>query len=868
MKYYLYVAIMFIIINADAQLNLQWEQMAPTNTGGMVQCLLMDKRDATRQTIYSGVYGSGITKSTDGGSSWTKLNCDLNTAILCMSQASNGDILIGTGTLNKYPSGSSYDMSFLGNGVYKITTGDNVYHLVSTQVDSVNSQWVSVRHIAVNPTNPDDIIVALYQGLYRSVDGGNIWTLINLPPGTMGSAIDVDWSSDGQTIFAVVGGDNKLVRSVNGGQNWSRISNTTNQGFPPTNGRINVEMSPSDPNIVFVSVATSAGCTYGLYKSMDKGNTWSTIAVKDSFFDPAANSCEQWFSSALGVSPFNTEKVLVGAVKMYAHSPQYGLQKIPVFNGPYIDTGSSINMFQYIFDDVDSNVAYIASYRGIYKCTNINSGAIFNYIHNPYTLGESYYVSASKSGRIITGNSEKGVFSFLGNQLQRHAMRGGFAELSSLHPDAIFYDARFGRISSSLNNGLSEEFLDDLNIDPNGQGDPSRCGGQMGQNAPYFSTLYLYETKDAWITSDSVSYTSINGNNAGDSVMVISNVNNTPFKALLGQNLSPGQTIRFPDPVKSRLFLSTNCGLWMKANPLDTVSKHNWFRLSQSNVGNVRAVTTSNNGDKVWFVAYGGTLVTLEGINSTNFNDSLDWNKEDNLISFQYICDTGNIKIEGIAVSKYETTIILPLAGYRQSSNLLISKNGGITWQRASAGPNNNPAYTCMINKYNEDQILVGTEHGIYSSSDGGDTWLPENDTFCAAPVMRIRQLQFGDEGCSAIYAATNGQGIWRSTTLTGSGCDLSVSVNEDKKQFESDFVIFPNPSSHDLNVSYHTDNSEKTTISILDMNGRKLVCSTTVCAIGSNEKTLDVGRLKNGLYFIEIENAAGKKLKKFIILH
>jgi photosystem II stability/assembly factor-like uncharacterized protein len=868
MKYYLYVAIMFIIINADAQLNLQWEQMAPTHTGGMVQSLLLDKRDPSRQTIYAGVYGSGVTKSIDGGNTWTKLNCDLNTAILCMSQESNGDILIGTGALSNYQYGSSYDMSFLGNGIYKVTTGDSIYHLASTNVDSVNSKWMSVRDIVINPVNPNDILVALYSGMYRSLDGGSTWTLVNLPPGTGGSAVDIDWSNNGLVIFAAVGGNNKLVKSVDGGQTWSRISNINNPGFPPTVGRIAVAISPSNPAFVFASMATSSGGSYGLYKSADTGTTWNIIAVKDSFFDPAGPAWEQWFSSALGVSPFNTEKVFVGSVKMYAHSPQLGLQKIPVFNGPYIDTSSLINMFQYVFDDIDSNIAYIASYRGIYKCTNINTGANFNYIHNPYTLGESHYVSASKNGRIITGNSEKGVFSFLGNQLQRHAIRGGFAELSSLHPDAIFYDARFGRISFSLNNSLSEEFLDDLNIDPNGQGDPSRCGGQMGQNAPYFSTLYLYETKDAWITSDSVSYTSINGNNAGDSVPVLSNVNNTPFKALLNQNLSPGQTIRFPDPVKSRLFLSTNCGLWMKANALGTVSKHNWFRLSQSNVGNVRAVTTSNNGDKVWFVAYDGTLVTLEGINSTNFSDSLDWNKEDNLITFSYICDTGNIKIEGIAVSKYETTIILPLAGYRQSGNLLITKNGGISWQRASAGPNNNPAYTCMINKHNEDQILVGTEHGIYSSSDVGDTWVPENDTFCAAPVTRIRQLQFGDESCTAIYAATNGQGIWRSKTLTVSGCDLSVSINEDEKQFESDFVIFPNPSSNDLNISYHTDNSEKTTISIVDMNRRKLVCNTTVCTIGSNEKTLDVSRLESGLYFIEIENAACKKVKKFIILH
>lgn len=834
---------------------MKWEQMAPTNTGGMVQCLLLDKRDPSRQTIYAGVYGSGITKSIDGGNTWTKLNCNLNTAILCMSQASNGDILIGTGALNNYTYGSSYDMSFLGNGVYKVTTGDSIYHLPSTKVDSVNSKWMSVRDIAVNPVNSNDILVALYTGLYRSLNGGNSWTLVNVPPGTGGSAIDIDWSNDGQTIFAVVGGSNKLIRSTDAGQTWSRISNVNNPGFPPTVGRIAVAMSPTNPGVVFASMAGSAvstGCSFGLYKSIDTGNTWGMIAKKDSFYDPAGPACEQWFSSALAVSPFNAEKVIIGSVDMYSHNPQNGLQKITPLNGPYIDSTSYINMFQYIFDDMDSNVAYIASYRGIYKSTNVNTNADFYYQHNPYTLGESYYVSAAKDGRMITGNSEKGVFSFLGNQVKRHASRGGFAELSSLHPDAVFYDAFFARISSSLDNGMSEQFFDDLNIDPNGQGDPSRCGGQSGSNAQYFATLYLYETGDAWVTSDSVTYTSTTGNNAGDSVWVISQVNATPFKALLNQNLSPGQSIRFPDPVKSRLFLATNCGLWMKANALDTVSKHNWFKLSQSPVGTIRSITTSNNGDKVWIGTSKGELIIIEGINSANFSDTLDWNKTDNVLS--YTSGFGTASIEGIAVSYYENMIILTLAGYRETGNVLISINGGISWQGTSAGPANNPAYTCIINTHNENQILVGTEQGVYSSIDGGSTWVADNDTFCAAPVMRLRQLPFGENGCTALYAATNGQGIWRSFSFTPQGCDLSVSVDKALTNQQESLLIFPNPSNDFVQLKTDATLVGKK-LEVYNALGEMIWSETSMTEI----KTLHIGNWPSGIYIVRCGSSVVK---------
>ena len=138
-----------------------------------------------------------------------------------------------------------------------------------------------VNRIAVNPTNPSQIIAATLSGLSRSNDNGVTWTAVHLT-GNMAAlntsmATDVKWSNDGNNVIASFGGT--VVYSNNGGTTWAQEGSTTNAGYPTgASERVELAIAPSNSNVIYALMCASNGGTKGVYKSSDGGKTWNTVA--------------------------------------------------------------------------------------------------------------------------------------------------------------------------------------------------------------------------------------------------------------------------------------------------------------------------------------------------------------------------------------------------------------------------------------------------------------------------------------------------------------------------------------------------------------------------------------------------------------
>ncbi len=292
----------------------------------------------------------------------------------------------------------------------------------------------------------------------------------------------------------------------------------------------------------------------------------------------------------------------------------------------------------------------------------------------------------------------------------------------------------------------------------------------------------------------------------------------------------------------------------MKANALDTVSKHNWFQICHIDSGRFLSFTTTKNGNTLWGGTYKDNLIKLEGINYLDLSDSMAYNKTASLQRTGFKIAGNTDRIEGIAVTEDETTILAGVAGYSNLPNVRLSKDGGVTWQSIQVGPLYNPAYACVINKHNLNQYLVGTEHGIWSSNDGGATWQPDNDTFCVSSVTRLRQLPFGENGCTALYAATNGQGIWRSFSFTPQGCDLSVSVDKALTNQPEPLLIFPNPSNDFVQLKTDATLVGKK-LEAYNALGEMIWSETLMTEI----KTLHIGNWPSGIYIVRCGSSVVK---------
>jgi photosystem II stability/assembly factor-like uncharacterized protein len=122
-----------------------------------------------------------------------------------------------------------------------------------------------IYRLRMDPTNPQIIYAAVYRaGVYKSVDGGNVWNSSGLLPDFIYD-VAVNPSSN-STIYAGTAGDG-LYKSGDSGGSWSR----SDTGLKATS----VTSLAFDPDTLAEIYASVYGG--GVYKTPDRGVTWEEV---------------------------------------------------------------------------------------------------------------------------------------------------------------------------------------------------------------------------------------------------------------------------------------------------------------------------------------------------------------------------------------------------------------------------------------------------------------------------------------------------------------------------------------------------------------------------------------------------------------
>ena len=198
---------------------------------------------ATGSTATGGIY-----RSTDGGQTWTQLNCGFDTsrAISIRIDPSDGDVAVA-GMEGGWPSftGPGADKYYPG-GIYRTEDGGQNWSRVSVHPDDGHNGYVTMRLTQGSPpqiitfgADRDDPSKNL--GFMRSGDMGRTWEFF-APEFRTRPIGNFDLSADGRTIYVNEGGTYSGWVSKDAGASWS-------QGpILQVNGPIAV--SPADPNLV------------------------------------------------------------------------------------------------------------------------------------------------------------------------------------------------------------------------------------------------------------------------------------------------------------------------------------------------------------------------------------------------------------------------------------------------------------------------------------------------------------------------------------------------------------------------------------------------------------------------------------------
>jgi photosystem II stability/assembly factor-like uncharacterized protein len=198
---------------------------------------------ATGELNYSldSYYGDGIFKSTDAGSTWTKV------ATTSIGHYFSAVIVNPQNSNIVYAGGAS--------GVYKSTNGGGTW--------SYTGSNTYANSLVMDPTNPQTLYAAT--GFYnaniirKTTDGGATWTTLSngLPPSYAGRTTLAISASNPSTLYASIAVDTSygllgLYRTIDGGNSWTLQNSSVNylgsQGWYDNM----VTVNPTNPNLIVV----------------------------------------------------------------------------------------------------------------------------------------------------------------------------------------------------------------------------------------------------------------------------------------------------------------------------------------------------------------------------------------------------------------------------------------------------------------------------------------------------------------------------------------------------------------------------------------------------------------------------------------
>ena len=263
---------------------MQARSIGPAGMSGRIAAI--DALATDPDIVYVGAATGGVWKSTNGGQTWKAVFDDqrvLGIGAVVVDQSNPDVVWVGTGE------GNPRNSAGVGGGVYKSIDGGDTWTLLGLERSE------RIHRILLHPTDADIAYVGAMgpawsdgkeRGVFRTLDGGRSWERILyvdertgvsdmvMDPTNPDKLIVGMWSFRRSPWFFESGGPGSgLYVTVDGGASWRRADEA--DGLPGGDlGRIGLAMYPTDPRIVYALVEARESA---LLRSSDGGRSWRTV---------------------------------------------------------------------------------------------------------------------------------------------------------------------------------------------------------------------------------------------------------------------------------------------------------------------------------------------------------------------------------------------------------------------------------------------------------------------------------------------------------------------------------------------------------------------------------------------------------------
>lgn len=235
-------------------------------------------------TYYVGAASGGVWKTTDGGTNWRSLFDDQivqSIGSIAVARSDKNVVWVGTGE------GKIRSHISVGQGVYKSTDAGETWTLTGLE------KTARIPRIVVHPQDPNTVLACALghaygpqqeRGVYRTTDGGATWTRVLFVDENTGcSDIAMDpsnprvlfagmWQLEIHTYGRTSGGPGSgLFVSRDGGTTWTRLKGN---GLPTKPvGKVAVAIAHSNPQRVYAMIETGDGIPWN-GEPTENGQLW------------------------------------------------------------------------------------------------------------------------------------------------------------------------------------------------------------------------------------------------------------------------------------------------------------------------------------------------------------------------------------------------------------------------------------------------------------------------------------------------------------------------------------------------------------------------------------------------------------------
>ncbi len=380
--------------NAQSTQISNWQPVGPfshSNTGswssgqGRVGIVHVDPSNSN--TVYIGTPAGGIWKSIDSGNTWTALSDNLpqiGVSGIAIDYSNSDVIYISTGDKDATDTYSIGVMKSIDGGLTWNTTG-----LTFTNTSTLAGD------ILIHPTNNQILWCATNVGLQKSSNGGTTWSVVQAGNFSQGSIrLKTD---DPSTVYAV--SNSKFYRSTNTGDSFSAVT----FGLPSNPGRMIIDVTPANPNYIYLLSANNAGGFQGLFKSTTGGTSWTNVSGTSTNI---LESTQSWFDLALAASNTNAEEVYTGCLNVWkSTNGGADFTKLNSWSNP---SGAAYTHADIHYLGFHGNNLYCGSDGGIY--VSDNGGISFTDKTAGAQISQFYKIAVSKqtSGNLVGGLQDNG----------------------------------------------------------------------------------------------------------------------------------------------------------------------------------------------------------------------------------------------------------------------------------------------------------------------------------------------------------------------------------------------------------------------------------------------------------------------------